>query len=109
MMMPVIMLPRLFSDNSSFMYLSGCAALFGFFYQPLFALGYTMSVDILRKLDGHALKFATERLWGCVGYAALTAILGLILDFTPLDTYAFFLSFVVCAALFSAPVEFFEK
>lgn len=97
------------SPDASFLILAALASLFGFFYQPLFALGYTMSVDFLSKLNGDALKFATERLWGCVGYAALTAILGLLLDFTPLDTYAVFISFVVCAVLFSASVVLYDR
>lgn len=109
----LLMVPvKMFGANSpdtSFLILSALASLFGFFYQPLFALGYTMSVDFLSKLNGDALKFATERLWGCVGYAALTAILGVLLDFTSLDTYAVFISFVVCAVLFSASVVMYDR
>lgn len=112
-MFPAGMLPL--SSMTSFFLLCIVVSLFSVFYQPLFALGYSMAIDFLRVEDNGTddsksiTKFGVERLWGCVGYAIITIILGIFLDstFDPMIAYLFI--FVCVMAVYSRSVIVFQK
>lgn len=100
---------NLLSGDASFLFLSIVAMVFGFFYQPLFAMAYTVCIDFLNECGEGALKFGGERLWGCVGYSTLTVVLGVLLDIPEIGIKAVFACFLICSLLFSASIFLFER
>lgn len=111
-MFPAGLLPL--SSMSAFLLLCFIVSLFSIFYQPLFALGYSMAIDFLRAEDHGSddsksiTKFGVERLWGCVGYAIITIALGIFLDsaFDPMIPYL--VVFVALMAVYDRSVHAFQ-